>query len=132
MSRHTEHPTTENYQQQLDNYATEMLPPNVVAPTQKTYHKQETEYSNHRQPKQETIDYYQHSSYQQPRYEEYSQQNQQYVYQQQKYAPQAKIGRIQDYDPLSDGPRAPPNTQRASATLIYNSTDGNQRGLLFI
>lgn len=42
---------------------------------------------------------------------------------------QPKIGRIQDYDPLSDGPRAPPNTQRASATVIYNSTnDGKQRG----
>ncbi|XP_075164427.1 LIM and SH3 domain protein Lasp isoform X6 [Haematobia irritans] len=31
------------------------------------------------------------------------------------------IGRIADYDPLSDGPRPLPNTGRASTTLIYSS-----------
>ncbi|KAL4712223.1 hypothetical protein ACJJTC_011084 [Scirpophaga incertulas] len=64
---------------------------------------------------------------------EYQNQNQQYQGQNYQYGSQyaaagPKIGRIQDYDPVSDGPRAPPNTQRSSATLIYNSTNDAKRG----
>ena len=31
------------------------------------------------------------------------------------------IGKIADYDPLTDGPRNMPNTARNSTTLIYSS-----------
>ncbi|XP_059609181.1 LIM and SH3 domain protein Lasp isoform X2 [Phlebotomus argentipes] len=47
----------------------------------------------------------------------------------------AGIGKIADYDPLTDGPRNVPNTQRPSSTLIYssdrnsvNSTQGRRIG----
>ncbi|XP_038217857.1 LIM and SH3 domain protein Lasp isoform X1 [Zerene cesonia] len=100
--------TNDNYQHQIDTYATEMLSnaPNLppknhyqtpVAPVQ-------TQQYTYRQE-----DYYNY-----PKYDDYASQSVQ-NYQ--------KIGRIQDYDPLSDGPRAPPNTQRASSTLIYTSAN---------
>lgn len=34
------------------------------------------------------------------------------------------IGKIADYDPLTDGPRSIPSTPRQSATLIYSSDRG--------
>ncbi|XP_072937497.1 LIM and SH3 domain protein F42H10.3 [Epargyreus clarus] len=119
-------PPNDNYQQQLDNYATEMLAPAAPIPA----------------PNLPPKNHYQTPS--QPRYQDYqprppAQYDQYYDYQYNQY-PQAvphypnqnyaapKIGRIQDYDPVSDGPRAPPNTQRASATLIYNSTSDGRRG----
>lgn len=126
--------TNDNYHQQIDNYATEMLPntpaPNLppknhyqtptpqAPPQQAPTRPYQTEY-------RQTYDDY---TYQYPKYDEYQSQ---YAYQQNYGAnSQPKIGRIQDYDPLSDGPRAPPNVQHASATLIYNSTrDAKQRGM---
>ncbi|XP_049882736.1 LIM and SH3 domain protein Lasp [Pectinophora gossypiella] len=124
----------EVYQNKQENYQTK--------PEQ--YQKQEYSEQYYRQQKYE--EYYN----QYPKYDEYQNQNQnqnqhqhpnqnqninqnQYAYgqyTQQNYGvgSQQKIGRIQDYDPLSDGPRAPPNTQRASATLIYNSTSDAKRG----
>ncbi|KAI5634675.1 nebulin repeat domain-containing protein [Phthorimaea operculella] len=116
--------------------------------TKQEYHQTKQEYHQNRQefpnpPPQYTDQYYRQP--QQPRYEDYHNQvapPPQQTYVQQKYdeyqnqyaygqyttpgqnygvGSQQKIGRIQDYDPLSDGPRAVPNTQRASATLIYNS-----------
>ncbi|KAL5291837.1 LASP1 family protein [Megaselia abdita] len=38
------------------------------------------------------------------------------------------IGKIADYDPLTDGPRNVPNTARQSTTLIYNSATGERGG----
>lgn len=34
------------------------------------------------------------------------------------------IGKISDYDPITDGPRNIPNTTRPSSTLIYSSDRG--------
>ncbi|KAJ2939338.1 hypothetical protein O0L34_g13436 [Tuta absoluta] len=199
--------TSDNYHQQLENYATEMLPPTSVPnlppknhyqtpttnhggyqspnrnykqetykpeqyeeykeqnqnkqeyhqtkqeyhQTKQEYHQTKQEYHQNRQefpnpPPQYTDQYYrQPQPRHEPRYEEYhsqAAQPPQQTYVQQKYdeyqnqyaygqytnpgqnygvGSQQKIGRIQDYDPLSDGPRTVPNTQRASATLIYNS-----------
>ncbi|CAK1548988.1 unnamed protein product [Leptosia nina] len=100
--------TNENYHHQIDSYATEMLANAPNLPPKNHYqtpvNRQYQEYT-----KQE--DFYNYP----PKYEEYATQSQSFGNQ--------KIGRIQDYDPLSDGPRAPPNTQRASATLIYNSSN---------
>lgn len=39
-------------------------------------------------------------------------------------AMQAGIGKISDYDPITDGPRNIPNTTRPSSTLIYSSDRG--------
>lgn len=39
-------------------------------------------------------------------------------------AMQGGIGKISDYDPLTDGPRNIPNTTRSSSTLIYSSDRG--------
>ncbi|CAH4039074.1 LIM and SH3 domain protein Lasp isoform X1 [Pieris brassicae] len=91
---------TNDYQHQIDSYATEMLP---NLPPKNHYQ------TPARQEFKEIYNY--------PQYEELASQS--------NYG--SKIGRIQDYDPLSDGPRAPPNTQRASATLIYNSSS-DKRG----
>ncbi|XP_045538341.1 LIM and SH3 domain protein Lasp isoform X2 [Papilio machaon] len=131
--------TNDNYHQQIDNYATEMLPP-----SQPTNQPQKNHYQPPPQQPQPPRQY--QEQYRPQKQEEYSYQYQKYdvsdQYQnhgnqyaygqyQQNYGAntQPKIGRIQDYDPLSDGPRAPPNIQHASATVIYNSTrDGKQRG----
>ncbi|KAM3955910.1 LIM and SH3 domain protein Lasp [Aphomia sociella] len=170
---------TDNYHQQLENYATEMLPPPVAPPnlpqknnyqppqqyqtpqhyqtpqqyptpqqyqprqyeqyknnTTEPYKNTETyknsePYKNTEPYKANTDQYkadYQEQYYKQ-KYDEYQSQYPYGQYQQNYPVGNQKIGRIQDYDPVSDGPRAPPNTQRASATLIYNSTsDGKQRG----
>ncbi|KAJ0170187.1 hypothetical protein K1T71_014115 [Dendrolimus kikuchii] len=182
-------PTGESYHQQIDNYATEMLPPNVPPPNlppKNHYQPPTTQYQPPPQYQTPTTQYqtpstqyqppsaqyqppstqyqppstqyqppstqyqppttqyqsqaqnqnkFQEQYYKSPRedlgyqnYQEYPNTNQ-YYGGYQNYTAGQKIGRIQDYDPLSDGPRAPPNTQRASATLIYNSTsDGKQRG----
>ncbi|KAJ8707043.1 hypothetical protein PYW08_011177 [Mythimna loreyi] len=151
---------SDNYHQQIDNYATEMLPPNVPPPhlpPKNHYQTPSTQY--HPPPPQQPVHHQQQQSvahqpaqqshqhnrqyqeqYYKPKEEYYAPQYQdyqgQYYPQYQNYpAPpqsqqsqQQKIGRIQDYDPISDGPRAPPNTQRASATLIYNSTSDGKRG----
>uniref|UniRef100_A0A1B0DA57 Uncharacterized protein n=1 Tax=Phlebotomus papatasi TaxID=29031 RepID=A0A1B0DA57_PHLPP len=42
----------------------------------------------------------------------------------------AGIGKIADYDPLTDGPRNVPNTQRPSSTLIYSSDRNSGESLL--
>lgn len=39
-------------------------------------------------------------------------------------AMQGGIGKISDYDPITDGPRNIPNTTRPSSTLIYSSDRG--------
>lgn len=204
--------STDNYHQQIDNYASEMLSANVPPPNlpQKTHYQtpqptqqqqqqqhqpprpqQNQEYYKQQQQKYDT-DYnytqqqyptqYSNSSNHTPQYPtppqyasppphaayqpanqnqfpnppaqysnpapvnsnyappptQYAAQTQQYddykysygQYQQQNFGvgQQQKIGRIQDYDPLSDGPRAPVNTQRASTTLIYNSTSDGKKG----
>ncbi|XP_063631527.1 LIM and SH3 domain protein F42H10.3 [Cydia splendana] len=149
---------SDNYHQQLENYANEMLP---VPPPQKQpqVYQPPPAYQNQNQNQsyQNQNQQYQNQSYQtnqsnhQPVYNQnqYRPQPKQYEDYQQKYddyqnqfaygqyqqpganygvGSQQKIGRIQDYDPLVDGPRAPPNTQRASATLIYNSTSDGKRG----
>lgn len=149
---------TDNYHQQLENYATEMLPPPAppVAPPnlpQKNHYQtpqqypapqqypppqqyqprqydqyKHTEYKNNTEAYKTNAEQYQEQYYKQ-KYDDYQNQYQYNQYQQNYAVGNQKIGRIQDYDPVSDGPRAPPNTQRASATLIYNSTsDGKQRG----
>nr|XP_032525139.1 LIM and SH3 domain protein Lasp [Danaus plexippus plexippus] len=123
--------TNDNYHHQIESYASEMLPPNLPpnlpqknhyqTPTQSRYeYRQEEVY-----PKYE--DYPRNANYQphNNQNQNYGNQNQNYGNQNQNYGNQ-KIGRIQDYDPLSDGPRAVPNTQRASATLIYNSSNDKQ------
>ncbi|XP_023938115.2 LIM and SH3 domain protein Lasp isoform X1 [Bicyclus anynana] len=116
--------TNDNYHQQIDTYATEMLapmpPPNLPPKT----HYQTPAAQTHRQ----YPEYRQEEYYPYPKYEDYPQNAN---YQTTPQIPQnfgnQKIGKIHDYDPLSDGPRAPPNTQRASATLIYNSSS-DKRG----
>lgn len=148
-------PSPDNYHQQIDNYATEMLSPTQPPPhlpPKNHYHIPTTQYQAqvpqnqvlpppHQVPQQivqpqstnrypDQTQYYKKEDYPY-QYQDY--QNQYYGQQQPQYtqnygAAQPKIGRIQDYDPLSDGPRAPPNTQRASATVIYNSTSDKQRG----
>ncbi|XP_064075492.1 LIM and SH3 domain protein F42H10.3 isoform X2 [Vanessa tameamea] len=116
--------TNDNYHQQIENYATEMLPPNLPPPNlPPKNHYQTPVAQSHRQYQPE---YRQDEYYSQPKYENYPQNANQY-HGNQNYGNQ-KIGRIQDYDPLSDGPRQPPNTQRASATLIYNSSNEGKRG----
>lgn len=60
-------------------------------------------------------------SYVQPQ-QGYQQQSQGYHHQQQANYAQ-RIGKIADYDPLTDGPRSTPYTQRPTATLIYNSSE---------
>lgn len=96
-----------------------MLPPNVPPPNlPPKNHYQTPVAQSHRQPQYQQ-EYRQEDYYQQPKYEEYPK-NANY----QNYGSQ-KIGRIQDYDPLIDAPRAPLNVQRASATLIYSS-DGKR------
>ncbi|XP_062708412.1 LIM and SH3 domain protein Lasp isoform X2 [Aedes albopictus] len=73
---------------------------------------------------------------QQPRYngqqQQYAQQQQQQQHQQQQYQYNngnvnngAGIGKIADYDPLTDGPRNVPQPSRQSATLIYSSGNLN-------
>ncbi|XP_063835852.1 LIM and SH3 domain protein Lasp [Ostrinia nubilalis] len=160
---------SDNYHQQIENYATEMLPPTVPVPnlppknhyqTPTTQYQPPVQYQTQPPPPQyqQAPQYQQNAQYQQQtqrqnqypdqykKYEEYQYEYQnQYPqqYQNQNQYPQQyqnqnqyqygaggqpKIGRIQDYDPVSDGPRAPPNTQRASATLIYNSTSDGKRG----
>uniref|UniRef100_A0A2A4JXV4 SH3 domain-containing protein n=1 Tax=Heliothis virescens TaxID=7102 RepID=A0A2A4JXV4_HELVI len=143
---------SDNYHQQIDNYATEMLAPNVPPPNlPPKNHYQTPATTYHQPPAQQPMPQvsqqptghnrqYQEQYYKPkeeyypnvPQYQEYQgqyfQQYQQYPVQQQQQSQQQKIGRIQDYDPISDGPRAPPNTQRASATLIYNSTSDGKRG----
>lgn len=42
----------------------------------------------------------------------------------------AGIGKISDYDPITDGPRNIPNTTRPSSTLIYSSDRGMGRWFL--
>ncbi|XP_073964559.1 LIM and SH3 domain protein Lasp-like [Choristoneura fumiferana] len=148
---------TDNYHQQLENYASEMLP---VPPPPKTqvyqpppayqnqnppyqnqgyqnqntsYQNQNTSYQNSYQPPVQYDHRPKYEEYTQPKYDEYQQNQFAYGQYQQPAAnygvgSQQKIGRIQDYDPLSDGPRSAPNTQRASATLIYNSTSDGKRG----
>ncbi|KAI8441562.1 hypothetical protein MSG28_015144 [Choristoneura fumiferana] len=150
---------TDNYHQQLENYASEMLP---VPPPPKTqvyqpppayqnqnppyqnqgyqnqntsYQNQNTSYQNSYQPPVQYDHRPKYEEYTQPKYDEYQQNQFAYGQYQQPAAnygvgSQQKIGRIQDYDPLSDGPRSAPNTQRPSATLIYNSTSDGKRGLL--
>ncbi|XP_048488342.1 LIM and SH3 domain protein Lasp isoform X1 [Plutella xylostella] len=200
--------STDNYHQQIDNYASEMLSANVPPPNlpQKTHYQtpQPTQQQQHQPPRpQQNQEYYKqqqkydtdynytqqqyptqysnssnhtpqyptppqyaspppHAAYQPanqnqfpnppaqysnpapvnsnyaPPPTQYAAQTQQYddykysygQYQQQNFGvgQQQKIGRIQDYDPLSDGPRAPVNTQRASTTLIYNSTSDGKKG----
>ncbi|XP_045508215.1 LIM and SH3 domain protein Lasp isoform X2 [Colias croceus] len=95
--------TNDNYQHQIDTYATEMLNAPNLPP------------KNHYQTPVQTQQYTtrQEDYYNYPKYDDYATQSMQ----------NQKIGRIQDYDPLSDGPRAPPNTQRASSTLIYTSAN---------
>ncbi|XP_032573607.1 LIM and SH3 domain protein Lasp isoform X3 [Drosophila sechellia] len=49
--------------------------------------------------------------------------------QQQHVAGGSNIGKIADYDPLTDGPRVVPNAGRSSTTLVYSSEPrGNQGG----
>lgn len=178
---------SDNYHQQIDNYATEMLPPNVPPPNlppKNHYQTPTTQYqaqqpqvahqpSSHNRQYQQDPYYKQKEEYQQHQYEyqgqyyqqnqsnypqnqsnypqnqqnyaqsqpNYSQTQQNYAQNQQSYPQnqqnypqyqqnysvgQPKIGRIQDYDPLIDPPRAPPNTQRASATVIYNSSESKR------
>ncbi|CAG9794481.1 unnamed protein product [Diatraea saccharalis] len=102
---------------------------NAQHPTQNTQYQQYPS-QNYQQERYSGDQYKKYDDYQ---YQyEYQNQNQyQGQYQGNQYygaGGQPKIGRIQDYDPVSDGPRAPPNTQRASATLIYNSTSDGKRG----
>lgn len=40
------------------------------------------------------------------------------------------IGKISDYDPITDGPRNIPNTTRPSSTLIYSSDRGMGKNIL--
>ncbi|CAG5053156.1 unnamed protein product [Parnassius apollo] len=137
--------TNDNYHQQIENYATEMLPPPNMAAAPHLppkNHYQTPAPQPQVQAAQQTRQYQSEQQYRQQKYEDYAYQQQQKYddyqnqyaygqYQQPNYGVnnQQKIGRIQDYDPLSDGPRAPPNIQHASATVIYNSTrDGKQRG----
>ncbi|CAB3262061.1 unnamed protein product [Arctia plantaginis] len=175
---------SENYHQQIDNYATEMLPPNVPPPNlppKNHYQTPTTQYQIQQQQQQPQVahqpsghnrqyqqdpyykpkeefqyqydyqgQYYQQSQPNYPQNQQNFQQNQSnfqqnqsnfqqnqpsvqqnqqiYPQYQQNYqaGQQQKIGRIQDYDPLIDPPRAPPNTQRASATVIYNSSEGKR------
>ncbi|KAG6459088.1 hypothetical protein O3G_MSEX011199 [Manduca sexta] len=164
---------SDNYHQQIDNYATEMLSPTMPPPNlppKNHYHIPTTQYQpqvTHNQVPHNQVPHNQVPHNQVPhnqvlptqhvpqqvvqpqsanRYpDQYYKPKEEYSYQYQDYpnhgqyygggqytqnygAAQPKIGRIQDYDPLSDGPRAPPNTQRASATVIYNSTSDKQRG----
>lgn len=110
--------TNDNYHQQIENYATEMLPPNVPPPNlpPKNHYQTPVAQSHRQYPEYRQQEEY----YQQPKYEEYPK-NANFHYGNQK------IGRIQDYDPLIDAPRAPLNVQRASATLIYSS-EGKRGG----
>lgn len=170
---------TDNYHQQIENYATEMLPPSTAPhlPPKNHYQTPQTQYQNRQykseykpeqntykpeqntykpeqyRPEQYRLEQYRPEQYQPEQYRpeqyqpeqyrpEYRPDNysEQYYNQYPKYEDpnfgynyqqghgQQKIGRIQDYDPLTDGPRTVPNTQRASATLIYNSTS-DKRGL---
>ncbi|KAH9636907.1 hypothetical protein HF086_011743 [Spodoptera exigua] len=134
----------DNYHQQIDNYATEMLPPNSPPPNlppKNHYQTPSTQYQAPVQPTQPQLkqnrqyqeQYQEYQGQYYPQYQDYQyQQYQNYPPPQQQQSQQQKIGRIQDYDPISDGPRAPPNTQRASATLIYNSTNDGKRGLFYL
>ncbi|XP_026736872.1 LIM and SH3 domain protein Lasp, partial [Trichoplusia ni] len=159
---------SDNYHQQIDNYATEMLPPNVPAPNLPPKNHYQTPAPQYQQPPVAQLPQPVHQQHQQPHQqlphqqiphqqiphqpsghnrqyqEQYYKPKEEYSYQYQDYqgqyyppyqnypaqqqAQQQKIGRIQDYDPISDGPRAPPNTQRGSTTLIYNSTSDGKRG----
>ncbi|VVC91888.1 unnamed protein product [Leptidea sinapis] len=177
--------SNDNYQHQIDSYATEMLnAPNLPPKNHyQTPAQQNRQYQEIRQeeyyPKPEEFasqsncpppsqyanqpqNYNQTHANQNQTYvaqtQSYANQNHTYAAQNQNYANQApnhasqnqhysshsqvyqsqvhpnqnygnqKIGRIQDYDPLSDGPRAVPNTQRASSTLIYNSSNDKRGG----
>ncbi|XP_060808638.1 LIM and SH3 domain protein Lasp isoform X1 [Amyelois transitella] len=96
--------------------------------SQTHHHQSQTHHQNqsHQQPRQYQNQYKNHEEYNQNQYQ-YDEYQNQYGYGYQNYqTAQPKIGRIQDYDPVSDGPRMPPNTQRSSATLIYNSTGGKR------
>ncbi|RVE45788.1 hypothetical protein evm_009538 [Chilo suppressalis] len=124
---------TQHYQQN-----TQYTPQN--AQYQNSHHPQNSQYHHHNQNTLENTQHRpQNTQYQQQYGQNYQQERyptdqykkyEDYQYQGQYYGAgsQARIGRIQDYDPLSDGPRAVPNTQRASATLIYNSTNDGSRG----
>ncbi|XP_053621501.1 LIM zinc-binding domain-containing Nebulette [Plodia interpunctella] len=133
-----------DYHQQIESYATEMLPPPAPPSLPHKNHYQTPAQAHQVQQHQNLPQNRVHNNQYNPRqydqykkYEEYNQ-NQQYQYDeyQNQYGygyqnqnhNQPKIGRIQDYDPVSDGPRAPPNTQRSSQTLIYNSTSDGNRG----
>ncbi|XP_075988122.1 LIM and SH3 domain protein Lasp isoform X2 [Anticarsia gemmatalis] len=158
---------SDNYHQQIDNYATEMLPPNLPPPNlppKNHYQTPTTQYQatpvnqpsgynrqyqqDYYKPKEDYQydyqgQYYQQQSNYQPPQANYQPPQANYQppptnyqpppnyqppqqYQPHYQAAQPKIGRIQDYDPLIDPPRAPPNTQRASATVIYNSSEGKR------
>ncbi|XP_041988473.1 LIM and SH3 domain protein Lasp [Aricia agestis] len=107
--------TNDNYQHQIETYATEMLPPPNLPP--KNHYQIPAAQTQRQYTESRQEDYYPY-----PKYEDYPNAN---PHPQATQGYGQKIGRIQDYDPLSDGPRAPPNTQRASATLIYSS-DGKR------
>ncbi|XP_045782850.1 LIM and SH3 domain protein Lasp isoform X1 [Maniola jurtina] len=115
--------TNDNYHQQIETYATEMLAPMPPPNLPPKNHYQTPVPQTHRQ------EYRQEDYYAYPKYEDYPQNaNYQSTPQFAQNLGNQKIGKIQDYDPLSDGPRPPPNTQRASATLIYNSSSDGKRG----
>ncbi|XP_026331094.1 LIM and SH3 domain protein Lasp-like, partial [Hyposmocoma kahamanoa] len=171
---------TDNYHQQIENYATEMLPPTTAPhlPPKNHYQTPQTQYQNRQykseykpeqntykpeqnpyKPEQYRSEQYRPEQYRPEQYrpeqyrpeqyhpeqyrpeyrpDNYTEQyynpkyeDPQYGYNYQQGHGQQKIGRIQDYDPLTDGPRTVPNTQRASATLIYNSTS-DKRGLYLV
>ncbi|GBP44784.1 LIM and SH3 domain protein Lasp [Eumeta japonica] len=172
-------PQPDNYQQQLDNYATEMLPPPVMqqAPTlpskNQHYHAPSNQNTQDNQYRQDYYqkDYqaaqnYQHAqnyqaaqnvqnyqatqnaqnyqgaqsvqnyqtaqNYQPPQNYQGPQKDYygygQYYSNQHSHQTSQKIGKIQDYDPLSDGPRAPPEMRQPAATLVYNSGRGGGGG----
>ncbi|KOB77299.1 putative coiled-coil domain containing 13 [Operophtera brumata] len=161
-----------DYHQQIDNCATEMLPPPHLPP--KTHyqtpvtqyqsqsypqsyqpapqstpvsHLSQQNVQNHQQqhsvshqnvhpPSHQNVHPHQkvHPSHQNvhPAQNRQYQEQQHYYnkpkedyYQYQDYPQdyQQNIGKIHDYDPLEDGPRAPLNTQRASSTVVYNSSN---------
>lgn len=142
---HKDVPT--DYHQQIDNYATEMLPPPHLPPkshyqtpvTHQSYsyqapsiplsqqnvlnHQQQQSISNH-QPQLQNRQY-QDQYYNKPK-EEY------YPYQDYPQDYQQKIGKIHDYDPVEDGPRAPLNTQRATSTVVYNSSNANEKRGMYL
>ncbi|CAH2056445.1 unnamed protein product, partial [Iphiclides podalirius] len=124
--------TNDNYHQQIDNYTTDPVPnPVPHLPPKNHYQTPAPTPQPQAQQPAPTRPYQEYRQYDDPyQYAKYDEYQSQYAYQNNYGAnSQPKIGRIQDYDPLSDGPRAPPNVQHASATLIYNSTrDAKQRG----